>query len=381
MTDSPSTVPLIEETCFLTKDGNPATTEPLPWSFFMLSIPYPRPAWATLATTIVLLAALFFHLLGALLAGLLVHQLVHHLASRWHGVGHSRARVLAVAVMAAVVVLGITGGIVGLMAFLDKGDGLPGLSQALGDAVGRMKNDLPEWLANLIPAKDAFHHKAMDWLGSHSTSLQVMGQHTLQGVARVIVGLIIGGMLALAEERRAPEYNSLANVIRQQAGQVALAFDRVVFAQLKISLVNTALSALFVLVVLPLAGTPLPFAKTLVVLTFIFGLLPVLGNLISNTMIVLVALTVSSDLALAALIFLIVIHKLEYFLNARIVGGEINAAAWEILLAMLVMEAIAGMPGVILAPIGYAYLKAQFQPKASEQLSLPLPLSQSPSLD
>jgi predicted PurR-regulated permease PerM len=52
-----------------------------------------------------------------------------------------------------------------------------------------------------------------------------------------------------------------------------------------------------------------------------------------------------------------VIHKLEYFVNARIVGTEIRASAWEILVAMLVMEAAFGLPGVVAAPIYYGYLK------------------------
>jgi predicted PurR-regulated permease PerM len=61
--------------------------------------------------------------------------------------------------------------------------------------------------------------------------------------------------------------------------------------------------------------------------------------------------------ALASLVFLIVIHKLEYFLNARIVGKRIESRAWELIAAMLAMEAAFGIPGVIAAPIYYAYLK------------------------
>ncbi len=63
--------------------------------------------------------------------------------------------------------------------------------------------------------------------------------------------------------------------------------------------------------------------------TFVAGLIPVVGNLISNSVIVLLSLGVGPGVALASLVFLIVIHKLEYFLNARIVGGEIHASAWE----------------------------------------------------
>ncbi len=80
---------------------------------------------------------------------------------------------------------------------------------------------------------------------------------------------------------------------------------------------------------LPLFGVHLPLSKTLVLITFIAGLLPVVGNIISNTIISIVALSVSFYVAVAALLYLIVIHKLEYFLNARIVGGEIQARAWS----------------------------------------------------
>jgi predicted PurR-regulated permease PerM len=110
-------------------------------------------------------------------------------------------------------------------------------------------------------------------------------------------------------------------------------------------------------VVLPLLGINLPFTKTLIAVTFIAGLLPVVGNLISNTAIFLVSLSVSFGLAAASLGYLIVIHKLEYFLNARIVGTRINAKAWELLIAMLVLESAFGIPGLIIAPLAYAYVK------------------------
>jgi hypothetical protein len=104
----------------------------------------------------------------------------------------------------------------------------------------------------------------------------------------------------------------------------------------------------------------LPLTKTLIVLTFLLGLLPVIGNLMSNTLITIVGLSLSIWVAVAALGYLIVIHKLEYFLNARIVGGQISAKSWELLLAMLVFEAAFGLPGVA-GPIYYAYLKSELK--------------------
>jgi hypothetical protein len=71
---------------------------------------------------------------------------------------------------------------------------------------------------------------------------------------------------------------------------------------------------------LPAFGVHLPFTKTMIGVTFAAGLLPVVGNLVSNTVVVIVSLSSSASVALASLAFLVVVHKLEYFLNARIVG-------------------------------------------------------------
>ena len=121
----------------------------------------------------------------------------------------------------------------------------------------------------------------------------------------------------------------------------------------------TLFTALYLAVLLPLFGIHLPLTKTMIGLTFVVGLLPVIGNLISNTVIVIVSLAHSPQVALASLVFLVVVHKFEYFLNARIVGARISAQSWELLLAMLVMEAAFGLPGVIAAPVYYAWLKQE----------------------
>jgi predicted PurR-regulated permease PerM len=97
----------------------------------------------------------------------------------------------------------------------------------------------------------------------------------------------------------------------------------------------------------------------MIAVTFFAGLLPIIGNLSSNSVIVIVSLSSSFAIFVGSLAFLILVHKLEYFLNARIVGGEIKASAWELLCAMLVFEAAFGLQGLIAAPIFYAYVKAE----------------------
>jgi predicted PurR-regulated permease PerM len=93
--------------------------------------------------------------------------------------------------------------------------------------------------------------------------------------------------------------------------------------------------------------------------TFLCGMLPVVGNLVSNSVVVGLALTRSPGLALTALIFLIVIHKLEYFLNSKIVGDRIQTPLWLTLLGLIIGERLMGVPGMILAPVVLNYLRLE----------------------
>ena len=138
-------------------------------------------------------------------------------------------------------------------------------------------------------------------------------------------------------------------------------FRKIVFAQVQISLINTIFTAIYLLVILPLAGVHLPLTKSMIAITFLAGLIPVVGNIVSNTVLVIVGLSHSLHIAVASLVFMIVIHKFEYFLNARIIGSQINARSWEMLTAILLMETLFGMPGVVAAPVFYAYIKQELR--------------------
>ena len=173
--------------------------------------------------------------------------------------------------------------------------------------------------------------------------------------------MVIGGMLALREAVYREHYKPFARALADRVGLFGDAFRNIVFAQVRISAINAVFTGIYLAVVLPLMGVELPFTKTLILITFIVGLLPVIGNLISNTIIVVVSMSHSLGVAIGSLIFLIVIHKLEYFLNARIVGGQIRANAWELLIAMLSMEAAFGITGIVAAPIYYAYIKSELR--------------------
>src|SRR6266498_1103247 len=118
-------------------------------------------------------------------------------------------------------------------------------------------------------------------------------------------------------------------------------FATVMGAQITISLINTALTGLFVVIV------RMPHAPLLIAITFLCGLVPIVGNLVSNTIIVFIALTISLKLAIGALVFLVLIHKLEYFLNSKIIGSRIRNPVWLTLISLIIGERLMGIPGLI----------------------------------
>jgi predicted PurR-regulated permease PerM len=314
-------------------------------------------AW--IITGALLVAVLPLRLLPALLAGLLVYELVHVIAPRLPIFRRSRSKLAAVTILSVLIVVVLALAMVGIVAFMRSDAGsLPGLLQKMADTLEGARGKLPPWIGDSIPGDaDALRDAASGWLRENSRELRVMGGEIGHGLVHVLIGMVIGAMVSLREALPAGETGPLARALLIRATKVGDAFRRVVFAQVRISALNTVFTAIYLLAILPLFGIHLPFAKTLVVVTFLAGLLPVAGNLISNTVIFIVSLNVSLEVAAASLAFLIVIHKLEYFLNARIVGAQIHAKAWELLLAMLVMESAFGIAGLVAAPIYYAYLK------------------------
>jgi predicted PurR-regulated permease PerM len=196
--------------------------------------------------------------------------------------------------------------------------------------------------------------------------------HYIQNVAQfaraittTLVFILIGVVIAVSLffnsrldsfEPRAPTDSLYAVIVRELANRFHdfyRSFGTVIGAQISISLINTVLTAIFVLA----AG--LPHAAVIITITFLCGLLPIVGNLISNTIIVCVAFTISLKMAGFALIFLIAVHKLEYFLNSKIIGDRIRNPVWLTLIALIIGEQLMGIPGMILAPVVLNYLRVE----------------------
>lgn len=308
-----------------------------------------------------LMLILLLHLLPALLAGLLVYELVHLLAPRLKVVRihQQRGKLVAVLVLALTIALLLTLAIIGLVAFFHSEAGsLPLLLKKIADIIESWRTILPPWIVERFPDDvHALQAEVAQWLRQHAGELQHAGAALGRVIAYILLGVGIGALVSLYNVQPLEALGPFAQSLQERTRRLGDAFRRVVFAQVRIAALNTLLTALYLVVGLRMFGVHLPLTKIIIAITFFGGLLPILGNLLSSTIIVIVSLSVSPSLGITSFVFLVVIHKLEYFLNAHIVGTQVQAHAWELLIAMLVLEAAFGMPGVIAAPIYYAYLK------------------------
>jgi predicted PurR-regulated permease PerM len=237
---------------------------------------------------------------------------------------------------------------------------------------------LPEIANTAIPAMVEFAEKKGVELpfsdyGSLKTVALSEAQEGIASVGRyvraaafqfvlLLAGLVVAASLFLSaswgaesdpQTSRDSLYATIARELVLRFTTFFQSFARVIGAQIVISTINTGLTAVF------LVWNGYPFTTVLVMLTFLCGLLPIVGNVISNILIVGVGFTLSPRVALIALIFLVVIHKLEYFLNSKIIGDRIRNPMWLTLIGLVLGEKLMGIPGMILAPVVLHYIKVE----------------------
>ena len=194
--------------------------------------------------------------------------------------------------------------------------------------------------------------RAIEWGREHVGQSFDVARRTGANVVLLVVAFVITFLIAhdrISHPRAVqaqPEdlWRFLSRFLGQKVNAFYGFFRQVMAGQVIISLVNTALT--FGLLV----ALHLPHKVVLTVLVFVFGLLPIVGNLISNTLICVSAFLWAGVVeVLVALAFLVLIHKLEYFLNGKIIGDLVKLPMSITLLGVIVGEALFGVSGMILS--------------------------------
>jgi predicted PurR-regulated permease PerM len=157
------------------------------------------------------------------------------------------------------------------------------------------------------------------------------------------------------------KHSRLGNIYKETAYSV-VRFSQVVGenfrAQILISLINTCLTFIGLTIIGTGTTALLAFA------VFLFGLIPVLGVIISSVPIMLVALNVGGPkMVLAVLILIVIIHLLEaYVLNPRIISAVMRINPVLTLIILYIAHSIMGLWGMLLGvPIAVYFYRQVLQ--------------------
>ena len=173
-----------------------------------------------------------------------------------------------------------------------------------------------------------------------------------KGIIQFIFALAINLLLYFESGRIEQTFNRnpnslmsfLYNFFRVRLKIFYFYFKRVMSGQFVIALINTAISSVVILAL----GLPHPILMIFIV--FFCGLFPVVGNLISNSVLTINAfVSIGIWGTVVCLILLAFVHKLEYFLNSRIIGGIVRLPMTVSLAALILSEVMLGIPGLVLA--------------------------------
>ena len=213
--------------------------------------------------------------------------------------------------------------------------------------------------------KDYALQKANESRGYLGNFAKLAGKELVMLLAGIVIAI---GIFVNSKHKPVEPNLYTENVIALKSRFKSLfqSFESVMGAQLIISVINTIATACFLL------STGLrTYAGIVIPLTFICGMLPIVGNLISNVFIVGIALGLlkSPQLAIASLVFLVIVHKAEYLFNSKIIGSRIRHPMWLTLIGLILGEYIMGIPGVILAPVILNYLKVEGSRYAPPELT------------
>ncbi len=178
--------------------------------------------------------------------------------------------------------------------------------------------------------------------------------HFLSAFGHVVLYVLIGFILAvvfllerdeLAEFYRGIERGSLAGTMLRWFTYVAEAMLVTVQFQMVVAACNAALT----FPVLLLVG--IPHAPSLALMIFASGMVPVVGNFVSGTILSLLAFQAMGWLGVGLFVGLtFVLHKLEsYYLNPRLAARHVRLPGFMLIMSLLLWEHLLGFVGLFLS--------------------------------
>ena len=219
---------------------------------------------------------------------------------------------------------------------------------------------LPESIRSQVPVNtEELFAMVRSSVGDGLTYVRSFGGAGFFIMLQLVFALILGLSAGLMRISHTPK--PLTKAWTGTMERYVKCFTLLMGAQVYVSIWNTFCTAIFVYFILPVFDVVLPFRELLLMFTAVASLIPAAGNIMANTLILLLTIRYGPWVAMGSVTYLFIIHKVEYFVNGYIIGRNVRASVPEMLIAIIFGETAFGLPGLITAPVTYAFLKVHWQ--------------------
>lgn len=229
--------------------------------------------------------------------------------------------------------------------------------------VVELRNELPgrmtalrehPWYHQLeayLPDSDELAKSAEHYAADVAKSATALGRALLQA----LIGFILAVVFFLDQERIQAYRDSLAP--RSLFGTLVRWLEHLaesVSLTVQLQLVVAGVNAVLTLPILLVLG--MPSVPWLMVLIFVTGLIPVVGNMISGWVLIVIAFQVKGWAGVALFVVLtFILHKVEsYYLNPRLTARHVQLPGFVLILSLIAWEHLLGFAGLFVSfPVLY----------------------------
>ncbi len=173
---------------------------------------------------------------------------------------------------------------------------------------------------------------------------------------KVIIGIILGVVVHMShidQQNTSNAWGSIVHTINSQCKVIYTSFRDIMSIQILISLMNTTIIAAMALgLTYVIYGQVLPYWYVIIPLTAILSLIPVVGNIMINIILILATVQVSPTYVLVGLGLFLAIHKLELIVVGNKMNEKVNVPFIIVLFSMILGELLFhSMSGMMLGLI------------------------------
>jgi predicted PurR-regulated permease PerM len=200
------------------------------------------------------------------------------------------------------------------------------------------------WLKIPVPIDMDFNYilkLVLGYIKGHLNIVTTIGNNSLQ----MIIGIIFGVLFFTYDRDNYQVENNywslLIETISSYLNVFFQSFKTIMSLQIIVALLNTLSLAILSLVIAKIvSGDFMPYWYILLPLAAIFSLIPVIGNILINILIFVIAINVSLIFSIVAIVYFFLVHKLELVAIAKLLGKKASLPFLFVALSMLIGELI-----------------------------------------